>query len=373
MKESRQPEAAVAAAPAEGPGLRVGVRGALGVIALDRPGAKNAFSNAMRHAMVPAYERWAVDGNIYAVVIESTTPGMFCAGGDLHEMAAMRADPELGRRSSAEEYTHNWRLDRFPRPHVALIDGYHAGAGVGLTVYGTHRVAGERYRFAMPEVAVGFFPDIGASHPLARLPGSIGLYLALTGRALKRADAHRLGLASHCISASHYSTIKASLLDGDPVDPLLDGLHEDPGPGEIGPYEPLIAEAFGAESVPAILRVLETTTGALADWAKATAGEMRKKAPFSLALTFAQIRQAAGLSLKEVLEIDYRIAGRMLFRSDLGEGVRALLIDKDQNPRWQPASLDAVDPAEVANCFAPLPEDPDFSLPDFGGLPPPLS
>lgn len=373
MKEDSQSVAVPPGPDAGDEGVRLAVRGSAGIVSLDRPAAGNAFTDAMRHAMTPAYERWAGDPAIYAVIIESTSPGIFCAGGDLHEMAQLQADPARARRSSAEEYTHNWRLDRFPRPHVALIDGYHAGAGVGLTLYGTHRVAGEGYRFAMPEVSVGFFPDIGASHALARLPHAIGLYLALTGRAIKRADAHRLGLATHCIGAADYETIKARLADADPVDQILDALHESAGPGELVAAEGLIADSFGEANVVAILRKLELTTGAMAEWAQATARELRAKSPFSLCLTFAQVRQAAQLSLKEVLEIDYRIAGRMLFRPDLAEGVRALLIDKDRRPRWMPAAIEDVDGDEVARCFTPLLEDPGFRLPDFGGLPGPIS
>ncbi len=184
--------------------------------------------------MADAFPRWSRDPEIYAVVIRSSSPRAFCAGGDVRELAewGSKRRPEA-IKSLAAEYALNWLLECFMKPTVSLMDGVVVGSGVGISLYGTHRVAGERYSFAMPETGIGLFPDVGVSWAFARMPDAIGMYLGLTGRAIGRADAYRLGLATHCIPASRFEEIRAGLADADPVDPLLDGRHEDPGRGEL--------------------------------------------------------------------------------------------------------------------------------------------
>src|SRR6185312_15309110 len=160
-----------------------------------------------------------------------------------------RRDAGEARRLLAAEYSLNWLLECFTKPTVSLIDGVVMGSGVGISLYGTHRVATERYRFAMPETAIGLFPDVGACWAFARMPDAIGMYLALTGRAIGRADAYRLGLVTHCISAASFGEIRAALEDADPVDPVLDTRHTDPGPGELDAMRTAIAWCFSAGSV----------------------------------------------------------------------------------------------------------------------------
>ena len=173
------------------------------------------------------------------MLIASSSERAFCAGGDVREMADWgRNRMAEARRSLAAEYALNWSLDRFTKPTISLIDGVVMGGGVGITLYGTHRVAGERYRFAMPETGIGLFPDDGVSRVLARLPDEIGMYLALTGRSVGPADAYRLGLATHCIPARRFGEIRAAVCDADPVDPVLDTRHEEPGPGELDAVAP---------------------------------------------------------------------------------------------------------------------------------------
>ncbi len=165
-------------------------------------------------------------------LIGSSSERAFCAGGDVREMAEWgRTRMAEARQSLAAEYALNWALDRFVKPTVSLIDGVVMGGGVGISLYGTHRVAGERYRFAMPETGIGLFPDDGVSHVLARMPDEIGMYLALTGRSVGPADAYRLELVTHCIPARQFAEIQAAVREADPVDPVLDTRHEEPGPG----------------------------------------------------------------------------------------------------------------------------------------------
>ncbi len=198
-------------------------------VRLNRPKALNAVTLGMIRALESSYHRWAKAPHIYGVVMEAEGKA-FSAGGDirtLHRWA--NESPEEADRYYAEEYQHDWTLERFRKPHVALIDGVMMGGGIGISLYGTHRVAGENLRFAMPETGIGFFPDIGGSWFLPRMPGMIGLYLGLTGNIIGRADAYYLGVATHCVPAEKFEAVKAAMADGEPIDQVLDALHEHPG------------------------------------------------------------------------------------------------------------------------------------------------
>jgi enoyl-CoA hydratase len=343
--------------------ILLGVEGATAVVTLNRPQALNALTDAMRLQIAAALPGWVRAPEVYAMVIASSSERAFCAGGDVREMAELgRSRMAEARRALADEYALNWSLDRFTKPTISLIDGIAMGGGVGLTLYGTHRVAGERYRFAMPETGIGLFPDDGVSSVLARLPDEIGMYLALTGRAIGPADAYHLGLATHCIPARRFGEIRAAIADADPVDPVLDSRHEDPGPGELDGLRPAIARCFAAESVQGVLERLGAETGASATWAAAVHAELLQRSPLSLAVTHRQMRLARGWDLRTALENDLRLACRFLEGSDFYEGVQALLIDRDRTPRWQPARLEEVTEAMLERHFAPLGSD-DLRLP----------
>lgn len=337
--------------------------GAAGRITLDRPRALNALTTAMRAEIAQALEAWARDPQVYAVIVESANDRAFCAGGDVREMVEWgrtRLDDAL--QSLAAEYALNWQLECFTKPTVSLIDGIVMGSGVGISLYGTHRVAGERYRFAMPEAGIGLFPDDGVSWAFARMPDEIGMYLALTGRTIGRADAYRLGLATHCISSSAFGAIRAALEDADPVDPVLDIRHIDPGPGELDELRPAIARCFSADSVEEIVERLEAERGARRDWAQGVIKDLTGNSPTSLKVTFRHVRAVRYWDLRETLEQDYRIAVRCMQGHDFYEGVRAALIDRDRNPRWQPDRLQDVSAAAVDSYFAP-PDRGQLSLP----------
>jgi len=333
----------------------VAADGAAGIVTLNRPAARNALTTAMRAAIADGFRRWGRDPAIYAVLVASAADGVFCAGGDLKEMTdwgkTRRAD---ARAALAAEYALNWRLDCFSKPTVALMDGVVMGSGVGITLYGTHRVAGENYRFAMPETGVGLFPDVGTSWVLARLPDDIGMYLALTGRAVSPADAYQLGLVTHCIPAARFGEIRAALCGADPVDPVLELLHDDPGLGELEALRPAIARCFSAPTVEAVLARLRAERGLVQTWAEGVLEALQARSPTSLKITHRLLALAPTLDLRECLIHDYRIACRCLEAHDLYEGVRALLVDRDQTPRWQPAGLEDVTEAMVAAYIAPL-------------------
>ena len=346
--------------PPEAPGgaLTTGIEGAAGLVTLNRSSALNALTTGMRAGIAAAFAAWTRDPQVYAALIVSATDRAFCAGGDVREMVGWGKDrPEEARRSLADEYALNWQLDCFAKPTVSLIDGRVMGSGVGITLYGTHRVAGERYRFAMPETGIGLFPDDGVSWAFARMPDEIGMYLALTGRAIGRADAYRLGLVTHCIAAGRFAEIRAALGDADPVDPVLDSRHEDPGPGEIDSKRSVITRCFGGESVEAVVSALTRERGDAEAWAKEVVQDLERCSPTSLKVTHRHVRAARGMDLSATLKQDFRLASRFMQGHDFYEGVRASLIDRDHSPKWRPDRLQEVSDAAVDGYFGSLGAD----------------
>jgi enoyl-CoA hydratase len=335
--------------------ILIGADHAAAFVTLNRPQALNALTTAMRAAMARAFPRWARDPEVYAVVISSASERAFCAGGDLREITEWGKNrKEDAVKSLAEEYALNWQLECFFKPTVSLIDGVAMGSGVGISLYGTHRVAGERYRFAMPETGIGLFPDDGVSGAFARMPDAIGMYLALTGRPIGRADAYRLGLVTHCIPAKRFGEIRASLAAADTVDPVLDDRHEDPGPGELDALRPPIARCFSDATVEGIVDRLKSERGAAATWARGVLEDLAARSPTSLKITHRHVQLARNLDLRATLIQDFRLACRCLEGGDLYEGVRAALIERDHTPRWQPGRLQDVSDAMIEAYFAPL-------------------
>jgi enoyl-CoA hydratase len=330
-----------------------------GLATLNRPKALNAINYDMIAKLSAQYIEWAGDPDVYGVVLRSSGGRAFCSGGDLKALyqnwKSGKLDDILEVYTS--EYQHNWTLDRFIKPHVSLMDGYVFGGGVGISLYGTHKVAGENYRFAMPEAGIGFFPDIGATHFLTHMPGQIGLYLALTGNHIDRADAYALGLLTHCINSSGFDAITAAMCVADPIDPVLDSRHEDPGPSKVLELQNQIDMHFSMDSVEEILASLENEKGTPSKWASETAESIRKCSPLSLKVSFRQMRNSGQPTLEEALELDGRIAHRFLSGDELYEGIRALLIDKDGKPSWSPSALEDVSDEMVQGYFEPSGKD----------------
>ena len=325
-----------------------------GVVTLDRPDRLNALTREMFEALSANYRRWAPAPHIYGVVMESSHPTVFCSGGDLKVLN------ELNRQGAVEAirefyraaYTHVWVLDNFIRPNVPLINGLVYGGGIGISLYGTHCVAAEGYRFAMPQVGIGFLPDIGGTYFLPRLMGWMGTYLALTGHIIGPADAHRLRLVSHYIPSAQFDVIKDGLADNHPIDRLLDGLHRDPGEGEIVRHTPAINRIFSARSVEEILARLDAEEGEHEPWAKETAAELRKKSPSSLKIAFAQMQRGKQLSLAEALKLEFRVASHLVSTHDFREGIDARIAGNGRTPKWQPATLEEVDDEAIERLFA---------------------
>lgn len=343
--------------------LQVAYDGAAVHFVLNRPRALNALNDQMKAKLAEAIPVIARNPNIYAVIWRSTNPKAFCAGGDIRELVQIaRQDMAAARASLASEYALNWLIDCFSKPTVALLDGLVMGSGAGLVQYATHKVAGENYAFGMPETAVGFFPDVGVAQILASLPDQIGFYLGLTGRTIDRADAFALGLATHCIDAAEFDGICAELADAQTVDPLLDGRHADPGPGALAPFRKIIAAAFSASRVEDIIDRLEQAKGADAaanQWIDGVLADLASRSPTALKVTLRHLMASRARDLRETLIADYGLACRFLAGEDFYEGVRAVLVDKDGQPNWRPATLQGVSEEMVAQYFLP---------PESGGL-----
>ena len=351
--------------------LLVEKRGALAEVTLNRPQVLNALNDEMRGAMLPLLPDFAGDSEIYAMVLRSNSPRAFCAGGDVRELTRLgRADPAQAVASVGQEYFLNWALECFTKPTVSLIDGMVMGSGVGLMLYGTHRVAGEGFCFAMPETAIGLFPDVGACSVLAKLPGHMGRYIGLTGRTIGRQTAYRLGIVTHCIAASQFDQIRDGLGAADTVDPLLDNLHVDSSAGAfddglIGRGN-LIEDVFGGTSLAGMFRALEfqaKSASADAAWCADVLSDLQSRAPLSLLVTLRHLDACRSQKLQQVLIDDYRLAARFLTGHDFYEGVRALLIDLDNKPAWQHGGINEVSPEEIDEYFAEL-VVPELELPD---------
>jgi enoyl-CoA hydratase len=299
---------------------------------------------------------------VRAVLIKGAGERAVCAGG------AIRARPEVLTREGvaaaagfyALEYPMNARLHHFPKPYIALLDGIVMGGGVGVSVHGSHRVVTERTRFAMPETAIGFFPDVGATYVLPRLAGRLGLYLGLTGARLGAADCLYAGIGTHYVAADRLEALEQALAKADmagdafaAVDRVLARFRADPGPGELPNLRARIDRCYGP---PSLEGVLEALAAEPSGWGAAQLEQIRAKSPTSLAVTFRQLGIGATLDLDAAMRLEYRLVHRFLAGHDFREGVRALIIDKDNRPRWRPERLDEVSVADVDAYFAPLPD-----------------
>jgi enoyl-CoA hydratase len=305
---------------------------------------------------------WASDPAVTRVIIRAAGERAFSAGGDI------RALYELGRAGRQTEMLPFWRdeyrlnhfIKHYPKPYVALIDGIVMGGGVGISVHGSHRVAGEKFQFAMPEVGIGFFPDVGATWFLPRLPGQIGAYCALTGERLRVADGLAAGIATHHVAGARFPDLIDALATAVPVDAVLAAFADKPGEGALAPLRPAIDRLFAADTVEKILAALDADAGPHLEWANKTAALIRAKSPTSLKVALAQVRRGAGWSFSECMRAEFRIVSRIVYGHDFYEGVRATIIDKDNTPRWRPGDLAGVTEQAVEEHFAPLKKELAF-------------
>jgi enoyl-CoA hydratase/carnithine racemase len=330
--------------------VHVEERGGLGILTLDRPRALNALSRQMVRATSAALARWRRDPSIRAVLVKAVPGRAFCAGGDIRTVVEAARDHGVASAVGffADEYRMNWRIGTLGKPYIALLDGITMGGGVGISVHGTHRIATENTLFAMPETGIGFFPDVGASYFLPRLPSRTGHYLGLTGTRLDGATLTRLGIATHFVPSTALPAIEAALVAGEPLEPVLDAHAEEPVPGGLDAMA--IARHFASDDPLAIVASLATDHS---DFARSTLDTLRAVSPLSVRVVAAELARGRQLDLAGCLAMEYRMVHRSLAAGEFAEGVRALLIDKDKQPRWRHASIAAVPESEVEAFFAP--------------------
>ena len=331
-------------------------RGRAGIVTLNRPAALNALTLAMVRRIHPQLAAWATDPGVHRVVIRAAGERAFCAGGDIRQLYdwGRAGDPRF-LAFYREEYLLNAFIKSYPKPYVALVDGIVMGGGVGVSVHGSHRVATERTVFAMPETGIGLFPDVGGTFFLPRCPGETGMYLGLTGSRLKAADCLYAGIATHYVPHDRLDELTRRLCSGDSVEASLAAVAGEPAePGSLAMHRGVIDRHFLRHSVEDILASLDGEPG---EWAARTAAAMRSKSPTSLKICFRQLRAGLTLDFAGCMRLEYRIVNRIPLGHDFFEGIRAVVVDKDQRPAWRPASLAEVSAAAVDAYFAPLAEE----------------
>lgn len=326
--------------------------GALGLVTLNRPKALNALTHDMCVKMKAQLDDWAKDAGVKAVAIQGAGDRAFCAGGDIRALyESGKAKTPYALEFYRDEYILNATVKHYPKPYVALIHGIDMGGGVGVSVNGSHRVAAENMVFAMPETGIGLFPDVGGSYFLPRCPGEIGMFLGLTGARLKTADALYAGIATEFVPMSRWDTLLQALADGTAPDAAIGGLKDSVPDTFLLEHRATIDRIFALDSVEAVLAALDAEHE---DWTDDTAGTIRTKSPTSLKVAFRQIREGRKLDFAGCMRMEYRMVNRIVAGHDFYEGVRAVIIEKDNAPKWQPSGLSGVSEADVDAYFAPL-------------------
>ncbi|HHU10060.1 MAG TPA: enoyl-CoA hydratase/isomerase family protein [Intrasporangiaceae bacterium] len=336
-------------------------QGALGRILLNRPRAINALTHDMVGMIDTQLDEWATDDSVAAVVVTGAGERGLCAGGDIRSI--YEDAQEQGGASEqfwADEYRLNLKISRYPKPYIAIMDGLVMGGGVGVSVHGSHRIATDRSRIAMPEVGIGFVPDVGGTYVLSRSPGVSGLHAGLTGAQMGAADAIHTGFADAYIPHDRVEDFLAAVADGTHPDAAVQEFAEQPEPGTFEDLEAL-ADCYAHDTAAQIVAAMEADGS---DLATKTAATIRANSPVSVEVTLAAIRRVRELpDLAEALRQELRVSIHALRTGDFVEGIRAQIIDKDRNPQWQPARLEDVDPDVVAAYFDSL-GDEELVLPD---------
>lgn len=333
--------------------------GRLGVVRLNRPHVLNALAPAQFSAIHRQLAAWAMDDSVCAVLLEGAGDRAFCAGGDIRAVwdARARGDDAVNRDLFRDEYRLDRLIHHYPKPIVSLLDGIVMGGGAGISINGRFRVATERSVFAMPEATIGFFPDVGATHFLSRCPGAMGLYLGLTGARLRAADMVWTGLATHFVESEALDALKSALAEGESVEAALAQFHGDPGTAPLAADAESIERCFTQDIAQSIPTALAEQRG---EWAEAARAALAAASPTSLAVIFRQLTEGRAMDFDTAIGREYVLACRFLAGHDFYEGIRAVVVDKDKAPRWQPDCLALVSDAAVAEYFVPLGEELSF-------------
>ena len=348
------------------------LNGPLGRLTLNRPGALHSLNFNMCKLMIDALMAWREDDTVKAIWIDHQpeTRG-FCAGGDIRMLS------ESGKSDGVEacaffrlEYQLNHFLKTYPKPVIAVIDGVTMGGGVGISVHGAFRIATENTVFAMPETGIALMPDVGGGWFLPRLDGELGAWLAMTGNRLKAADSFAAGIATHYVTTDRVDAARAHIAKGlsagkSPAD-LLDVKHQDPGaPVQLdNETRAKIDECFASNRAEEIVKKLEAEKSNLGDesWAAKQLANLATKSPQSVKVALKQIRMGGAMSdFADNMAMEYAAVSRIVMNSEFHEGVRAVILDKDNDPKWRYASIADVPDAEIDAVFAPLPADQEWA------------
>ena len=337
------------------------VEGEVGRITLNRPKALHALTTAMCKAMTEALLAWRDDPAVKLVLMDHSGERGFCAGGDIRMLAESGAsDGKDARQFFFIEYRLNHLLFEYAKPVVVIMDGVTMGGGVGLAMPAGYRVATERTTFAMPETGIGLFPDVGGGWFLPRMPSHIGTWLALTGGRIKAADCELVGVATDFVESDKIEALKAAIVaDPAAIDGVLTEFEGDAGRPPLAAHQDEIDRVFGADTLEEILTRLKA---AGTEWADEQLRVMGTKSPQTMKVALRQLRLGGKMeSFAENMTMEYRIGARVVQRHDFIEGVRAVIVDKDNAPRWNPPSAEGVTEAMLDEIFAPLPSDQEWS------------
>ena len=341
--------------------ILVSATGAAGKLSLNRPKALHALTLDMCHAMSAALSEWTDDDEVQAVILDHSEGRGFCAGGDITLLrnSALNDDGVSGRKFFHDEYQLNHQMFTYDKPIVAFMDGITMGGGVGISQPAKFRVATENTRFAMPETGIGLFPDVGGGWHLSRLPGRIGQFLALTGARLDGAECLWTGLATHYLSSESLAEAKQRIAKNpDRISGILSELSVTPPKARIEENADKITKHFASDSYEEILASLES---AQSDWAAKERDTLGTKSPQTCKVALRQLTESAQLDdFADNMVMEYRIASRVLTRPDFAEGVRAVITDKTNDPKWNPATPEGVTEELLDSIFAPLPENEEW-------------
>lgn len=344
----------------DGPEIIFDLRDGIAEVTLNRPHALNALTLDMVRAFDPQLAAWAEDDTVRAVVVRGAGDKAFCAGGDIQKLYDSDPGSAIRQEFFREEYRLNRRIHNYPKPYIAIMDGITMGGGVGLSVHAGIRIAAENTMFAMPETGIGLFPDVGGSWLLPRLPGEIGMFMAMTGARLKAADCVYAKICDALIPSDSHDGFIAALRGGEGIESAVKEHSVSPGDSSIAGYREAIDRCFAGSSVERVMLALESEGG---DWAEKQVSIMETKSPTSQKVSFRQLREGAQLDFDDCMIMEYRMTQEFMKGGDFFEGVRAVVVDKDMSPQWSPALLAEVSDSDVSRYFAPLGDD-DLTYPD---------
>ena len=336
------------------------VKGSLGLITLNRPKALNALTLSMVREIHPKLKEWENNPSVKNVLIKAEGEKAFCAGGGI------RALHDWGRNNDKEatgfyreEYILNQYIKRYSKPYISLVNGIVMGGGVGLSVHGSYRIAGENYSFAMPETGIGLFPDVGGSFFLPRLDYEAGTYLALTGNRIKASDAIFLGTATNYIKSENFSNLLEDLSEekNDPKD-IIEKYSTNPSESEFKKISQFCDKIFKGNTVEEIVENLKNENS---DLSKKILSTIKQKSPTSLKVALKSLRLGKEISFEECMMMEFRMVNKVMNDHDFYEGVRALIIDKDNNPNWKPNKISEVEDSFVDEFFHKLDDDLKFN------------